>query len=318
MKEFLIIFFSVLGGVIFSTLLISLICFFLAFYAPKRKSNDDTFSLPLGDLYEPWQDDILAWVKMARSCEHKDFSIKSYDGLTLRGKYYEYKRGAPIEILFNGYRGDAERDLSGAIERCFALERNALIVNQRACGTSDGHIITFGAKERLDCALWAEFVAKELGSDVPIILTGVSLGASTVLLASELELPKNVACILADCPYSSAKKIIKTVIRRDMHLPASIIYPFVYLGALLFGGFKISDGDAVRAVKNSKIPIIFIHGDNDAFVPCEMSRELYDACASKKSLVFIKGAGHGLAYPVDKEHYLSALRDFEPTWKSKE
>lgn len=315
MKEFFIIFFSTLGGLVFLCLVASLASFILTFYVPKRKpKGENEYTIPPGEVYKPWENEMTSWIKKARTLEYRELSIKSHDGLTLRGKYYECKKGAPIEILFNGYRGEAERDMSGGIERCFALGRNALLVNQRACGDSDGHIITFGVKESLDCVLWAELVAKEFENS-PIILTGVSMGASTVLLASAKKLPKNVVCVLADCPYSSAEKIIKKVIKTDLRLPQWLIYPFVYLGAMLFGGFKLKDASVIQAVKKSKIPTIFIHGDTDAFVPCEMSSELYEACGAPKSLVFIKGAGHGLAYPVDKELYISSLRDFEPAWK---
>lgn len=321
MQKALIIIFSVLGGLVALSILIAMICFFMAFYAsPRKKRNDDdeiNFTFPLGGIYEPFRESMVGWINQYRTFEHRDFEIKSHDGLTLRGRYFECQAGAPIEILFNGYRGDAERDMSGAIERCFAMNRNALIVNQRATGISDGRVVTFGAKERLDAKKWAEFVASEFGSEVPIILSGVSMGATTVLLASALELPKNVVCILADCPYSTAEKIIKAVIKRDMHLPAKLLYPFVCLGARLFGGFKLSDANAQDAVKRSKLPTIFIHGDNDTFVPCEMSTELYNAKEGKKKLVFIKGAGHGLAFPVDKELYINSIIDFESEWKSK-
>ena len=81
-------------------------------------------------------------------CE--EVEIRSRDGLTLRGKYYEYEKGAPLEIMFHGYRGNAARNLSGGVERCFTLKRNTLIVSQRAHGNSEGHVITFGYKEKYD------------------------------------------------------------------------------------------------------------------------------------------------------------------------
>ena len=316
MELWLIILLSCLGALVLICLGIALVCFILTFYSAKRTELDlDNFQLPPGESYEPFREQIRTWIKKARETEHKCYSIKSHDGLTLRAKYYECNPGGVVEILFNGYRSDAERDMSAAVERCFALGRNALIVNQRACGDSDGHVITFGAKERLDAIAWAKFAAAEFGESTPLILAGVSMGAATVLLASALELPKNVACILADCPYSSAKEIIKKVVKEDVHLPPRLVYPFICLGARIFGGFKLKDADVIKAVKKSNTPIIFIHGDNDSFVPSNMSTELYDACASeKKKLVFVKGAGHGLAYPVDKDFYLASIKDFEKEW----
>jgi len=131
------------------------------------------------------------------------------------------------------------------------------------------------------------------------------------MLAAGEKLPESVVCVLADCGYTSAKEIIKKVID-EMGLPSEIVYPFVKLGAKIFGGFDPDETSPLEAMKKSTVPLIFIHGDNDAFVPCEMSERLYDACASqKKKLVKINGAGHGLAFPVDKELYLSSLREFQ-------
>ncbi len=314
MNPFLWIF-SVLFGFAVLVLLVSFICFIKVFYSPKRKVlGEDEYEIPKGEIYEVFRDDIIAWTKEVRTLPHEDFSITSYDGLTLRGKYYEYKKGAITELLFHGYQGNAERDLSGGIERCFSLGRNALIIDNRASGKSDGSVITFGVREKRDVLSWIDFAVKHFGEDVKLVLTGVSMGAATVLMASGEKLPENVVCTLADCPYSSQKDIIKKVIR-DMKLPDRILYPFVKLGARIFGGFDLEEDTPIEAMKRCSIPIIFIHGDTDAFVPDSMSDELYEACVSKhKRNVKISGAGHGLAFPVGRDLYVNALRDFENEW----
>lgn len=304
-------------GIILIVLLTSLICFLKVFYSPKRRVlGEDEYEIPKGEIYEVFRDDIIAWTKQVRTLPHEDFSITSYDGLTLRGKYYEYKKGAITELLFHGYQGNAERDLSGGIERCFSLGRNALIIDNRASGTSEGSVITFGVREKRDVLSWIDFATQRFGDDVKLVLTGVSMGAATVLMASGEKLPENVVCTLADCPYSSQKDIIKKVIR-DMKLPDRILYPFVKLGARIFGGFDLEEDTPIEAMKRCSIPIIFIHGDTDAFVPDSMSDELYEACVSKhKRNVKISGAGHGLAFPVGRDIYVNALRDFENEWLS--
>lgn len=305
---------GVVAGIIIITLTVSLICYFMAFYSPKRKScNPEEYKFQLEELYEPYRQDMIRWMKDARALNPETLKIRSYDGLTLVGKYYEYKKGAPIEILFHGYKGNGERDLSGGIERCFKIGRSAIIVDQRGAGESEGHTITFGIKEHRDAIKWAEYVAERFGRDTKIILTGVSMGAATVLMASGKELPENVACILADCGYSTPKEIIMKTIK-EMKLPPKIMYPFVKLGARIFGGFNLDEYSPIEAVKNSKTPIIFIHGTNDDFVPYYMSEKMYRECASLKCLVPIENAGHGLAYPVNKELYLQSLRDFEVQW----
>ena len=109
-------------GVLLLLLLTSFICFMKVFYSPSRKPlGEDEFEIPPGKEYEPYREVMVAWVKELRSMPYEELTIKSAEGLTLRGRYYECEKGAPIEILFHGYRGYAERDLNGGVERCFSL-----------------------------------------------------------------------------------------------------------------------------------------------------------------------------------------------------
>ena len=308
------IFYWIFGGLSFLLLVVlafAYVCYRLVFYKTKTKPlGPDEYEIPEGEEYETYREEIIASIKKGRETAHEAVCTKSFDGLTLCGNYYEYRAGAPLEILFHGYRGNSERDLSAGVERCFALGRNALIVDHRASGASEGKTITFGILERLDCLCWVDFAVRRFGSDVKIILTGISMGAATVMMALGEELPKNVVCVLADCGYSSSKEIIKKVMK-DMKLPADLLYPFVRLGAKLFGRFELEETSPMEAVKRAKIPVIFIHGEADGFVPCDMSRSLYESCASQKKLLTVPDAGHGTAYLKDGEAYLTALRDFE-------
>ncbi len=299
-------------------LLISFILFCLVFYSPrKKKTSADNYEIPKGEIYEPFREELVNWIKSTRGTPHDDIYITSFDSLTLHGKYYEYKAGAPMEILFHGYRGTAERDLSGAVERCFALGRNALIVDQRGSGESEGRIITFGIKEHRDCLKWVEYAVSRFGKDVKIILTGISMGASTVIMAAGNPLPANVVSLLADCPFTSAKEIINKVIC-DLKLPSRFIYPFIRFGARFFGGFDIEETSPIEAIKNCNLPILFFHGDTDAFVPMEMSSKLFnESPVTQKRFVAVQGAGHGLAYPVDKEGYLQTMRETAEEWNIK-
>ena len=303
----------ILGVVIVLALMIvllSYLCFRMAFYSPDRPAiPSDAIDIPEGEAYEEFREDMEKWARDLRAMSHEEMSITSFDGLTLRGKFYEYAPNAPIELMFHGYRGTAERDLSGGVARCFQLGRSALLVDQRGCSDSEGNVISFGINEHRDCLAWLDFAIQRFGKDVKIILTGISMGASTVLMVSDQALPPNVLGILADCGFSSAKDIIKKVIRQ-MGLPADVGYPFVKLGAKLFGHFDLEAHSAVEAVKHATVPVIFFHGDGDDYVPCEMSRINYEACTSKKKLVIIPRAGHGLSYPVAPNTYLNALREF--------
>lgn len=291
-------------------LLIAYICFRLAFYAPARKPlPEGAVDTPEGAIYDPFRESMIRWARETRAMPREEMTVTSFDGLTLRGVYYEFAPGAPIELMFHGYRSSAERDMSGGVQRCFKLGRSALIVDQRCCGGSGGHVITFGINEHRDCLTWLDYMQKRFGPETKIILTGISMGASTVLMAAGKSLPENVIGILADCGYSSARDIIKKVIRQ-MGLPPTIVYPFVKLGARFYGRFDLEETSPAEALRGCKVPVIFFHGESDDFVPCDMSRINYEACASRKMLVTVPGAGHGLSYPVAPETYLNALKDF--------
>lgn len=299
-------------GLIGAVLLLSGICFRLVFYNPKRRPRaEDDYDLPPGKEYEPLYPDMIEWTKQSRATPHKKVEIKTFDGLTLRGRYYEISLDAPIEIMMHGYHGNIERDLSGGIFRAMNIGHNVLIYDHRGSGKSDGTVLTFGINESRDCRRWINFVLTEINRDAEIILSGVSMGAATAMITAGYEdLPDNVVGIVADCGYTSAKDVIKKVMR-DMKLPASLLYPFIKLGARIYGRFDLDEFSPLEQVKKAKMPIIFVHGDKDDFVPLEMSRINYEACASKKKkLLIIKGAAHGLAYPIARDEYLKELSDF--------
>lgn len=307
----LIIFIAVLAAVVLIALLTSLICFLKVFYSPRRKVyGPGEYDLPPGREYEPYYPQIRGWIDEIRARDDRvDLSIKSFDGLVLRGYYYEYSENSPIELLFHGYGGNSERDLSAGVRRCAALGRSCVLIDQRAAGRSDGNVISFGINERRDCLAWINYV-KERYPNRPIIIGGISMGAATVMLASGLELPDEVVCVMADCGFSSAKMIIKKVVT-EMHLPADLLYPFIKLGARIYGGFDLEADSPIEAVSRSGTPTVFIHGDADGFVPHAMSEELFGACKAQKDLVTIEGAEHGLAYPKNPEKYVESLREFE-------
>jgi len=285
-------------------------CYRFGFYsAPRKPLPADHMELPVGEIYEAYREKMEGWILEARALPQEHFEITSFDGLKLRGIYYEYAPGAPIEIMFHGYRGCAERDLPGGVQRCFRVGRSALLVDQRGGGRSQGSTISFGINERKDCLKWIDFVIGKFGPDVKIILTGISMGAATVMMAAGEDLPENVIGVLADCGYSSPKEIILKVIG-EMGLPPKLSYPFAKLAARLFGHFDLEETSPVEALKKCKVPVIFYHGEADDFVPCDMSRACFNACTSRKQLVTIPGAGHGLSYAVEPDTYVQTLKEF--------
>jgi len=283
------------------TFIISFVCFYLAFYVPKNPKK----ALHLFDygMLAPYKDQLSKWREETEHTPHTEVEITSYDGLKLCGKFYEFEADAPVELLMHGYRGTSERDLCGAVQRCFALGHSALIMDQRGCGKSGGRVITFGVRECRDCLSWVEFLG-----DRSIILGGISMGAATVLIAAGKPLPENVVGVLADCGYTSPKAIIQKVIR-EMHLPAGLGYFFVRLGALIYGRFDPNAESPIHSLKTCTLPVVFLHGEKDGFVPCDMSREMANIYPNSRLITF-PDADHGMSYLVDGARYIEELKIF--------
>ncbi len=241
--------------------------------------------------------------------ECEDVYITSHDGLKLHGRYYAVADNAPVIIVFHGYRSAALRDSAGGFTLGLKLGYNVLAVDQRAHGKSEGRVISFGIRERYDCLKWVEYASRRLGKDTPVILCGISMGAATVLMSASLNLPENVRGIMADCPYSTPSAIIRKVCK-DVGYPPTLSYPFLWLGSLIFGGFRLDSCDAVSAVKHTSLPILLIHGGDDRFVPCEMSGQIYENCKDHAQLHIFPDAGHGLSYIIDHVRYEEICLNF--------
>lgn len=280
----------------------------MAFYSPLSK-RPDPFAPTKGKSYLPYRDLILKASQVMDRYQYEEVWIQSYDGKRLRGRYYHICDNAPLEILFHGYRSTCLRDCSGGHALSRKLKLNTLVVDQRAQGKSEGVTITFGIKERLDCLSWIQYANNRFGNTKPIVISGLSMGAGTVLMASDLDLPSNVQAIIADSGYTSPMAIIEKVCA-DLHYPLFLCRPLVRLGAALFGKFNIKESSAIESVKHNKIPTLLIHGETDSLVPCYMSKEIYAAAEDHIQLCTFPDAGHGLAFMVDPSRYEKVIYEF--------
>lgn len=282
---------------------------FYIIYRRNRETITDDRVTPEGEQYKVHAEVIRRAVNRVLPVPFEEVCITSRDGLKLYGRYYHHEDGAPLGIFFHGYRSAPIRDGNGGYLICKRHKYNVLLVTQRAHGKSEGKVMTFGIKERLDCLDWISYANERFGNNTPIILMGMSMGAATVLMAAGEELPDNVKCVIADSPFSAPKDIIRTVMK-SYKLPVGLMYPLARLSAKVYGGFDLEETSAREAVKKSKIPILFIHGDDDRFVPCHMSRECYEGCAGTKRILTIEGAGHGLSHCVDAARYEACVDEF--------
>ena len=262
-------------------------------------------------------EEIAAGVRLMQDAE--DVFLPSYDGLRLHGKLLQQKHAKGTILLFHGYRSSWVGDFSIVLPHYFSLGYNLLAVDERAHGESEGTYITFGVRERHDVATWTAYAAMHFGPAHPLILDGLSMGAATVLMASDLELPPSVRGIIADCGFSSPYAIMKSVFRAHCRrLPAGPLLALTDVFTRLFAGFSLKGASTLDAVAKTKLPILFIHGTDDTFVPCSMTQAAYDACAAPKQLVLVPDAGHGCSYLVDRPRVQAELAAFLSKYVSEE
>lgn len=244
-------------------------------------------------------------------CNHKveDIYVQSKDGLRLYARWIPAVNPRGTILLAHGYNSTPYIDFSLVLDVYHNLGMNMLIPDQRCHARSEGKYITFGVKEWQDMTCWIEYHNAHFGK-LPMILSGLSMGASTVLYMADESLPENVKGIIADCGFTSPYDIIGKVFRSVAHIPS---WPFLWateLCAKLFAGFSLKEKDTRKTLQAGKYPVIIAHGLADDFVPCEMSKEAYDACTSPKELLLVENAGHGYSFLKDQERYTQTVTAF--------
>ena len=237
---------------------------------------------------------------------YEEVNIQSYDLLRLHGYLYKNPKSDEVVIMFHGYRGGPHRDFSGGAYEMIKMNKNVILVDERAHGKSKGHSITFGRKEQYDVLNWINYARSRFGQDIKITLVGISMGGAIVLFAAD-KVDKNVK-IIADAPYSREKDIILYTMKQ-MKLPANFLYPFVHLASVIYSHARLVD-DAVNNVANSQSKILIIHGTGDSIVPYQSSERVYLANKNRVQYELFEGAEHGISYLVDTERYRKIINDF--------
>lgn len=265
---------------------------------------DSIFNKPV----HPYKDRVKEGFEYINSSNCHSFYINSYDNLKLFGRYFDKGYDKAI-ILMHGYRSNSTRDFACAVEMYHSMGFNVLLCDQRSHGKSEGKLITFGIKERYDVLSWCEFLNANYRLN-SIVIDGMSMGATTVLLAAELDLPDNVKAIVADSGYTSPADIIKKVGRDKFTVNVDFFVRVLDVFCKIIGKFSIYDASTTIALKNSKLPVIFIHGNDDNFVPYEMSERAYNTIKERAELVLIDNADHGLGFLVDETKIRTSLEAF--------
>lgn len=246
---------------------------------------------------------------------HRDVHMTSFDGLGLHATYFpaietkcdEKKKAV---ICFHGYTGEGLSNHIAIADYFLKHGYAMLLPDARAHGESEGKYIGFGCLDRQDALGWIEWLIEECGEDIEIMLYGTSMGGATVLMTSGLKLPDNVRGIVSDCGFTSPKEVFTHVLNNMYHLPAFPAIPGANLLNKKLAGYGMDECNAKYEVKKAEVPILFIHGSADTFVPCSMCHEIYDNCSSPKRKLIVEGAAHAESYYKDMESYEKALDEF--------
>ena len=233
--------------------------------------------------------------------------IESYDKLQLHS-YVVTQNSNKWAIVVHGYGGSGKL-MSDKSKYFYDMGYNVLIPDLRGHGKSEGDYIGMGWKDRLDIISWINFIIKE-NPNAEIVLHGTSMGAATVLMTSGENLPSNVKAIVADCAYTSAWDEFSYQLETYLKVPSSYILNVTNMVTKLKAGYSLKEASALESVKKATVPILYIHGDKDKFVPYSMMDKLYDATNSPKEKLTIEGGEHANSDLVSPFLYWLTVEDF--------
>jgi len=235
--------------------------------------------------------------------------IKSFDGLTLKGRFLKNKNSnGKVVILAHGYKGSSEQ-MPGITKYYYDLGFDVLKPDARGHGMSEGDYIGYGWHDRKDYVKWVDFLIKDKHEE-NIFLHGFSMGAATVLMTSGEKLPGEVKGIIEDSGYTTVKAELSHQLKYLYHLPAFPIMEVTSAITKMRAGYTFDEASALESVKKNKLPLFIIHGDKDDLVPTEMAYEIYHAATSQKQLWIVHGAGHTEAYTIAEKEYQKRLKAF--------
>ena len=258
---------------------------------------------------QPFIEDILSGGQWFLDQQPERVQITSDDGLRLTGYFLPAQHAKGTLLLVHGYRSNPFVDFGGAYRFYASLGWNILTVCQRSHAESEGQYITYGIKERFDVRDWTLYLSDRFGPEHPVVLIGISMGSSTVLMSLGTELPSGVKGVIADCGYTSPYDEFVHVLQ-VRHIPRQPIIWIADMFSRLFAGFGFRDYSTLGALDSNRLPVLFVHGEQDHFVPVHFTLENYDICPGEKRLITVPEAGHGTSYFFATEQCQQAVRDF--------
>lgn len=249
--------------------------------------------------------------KVMENLPFEVLQIISEDGLKLSARLYRTVHSGmdKTAILVHGYNMDGIHDYAQIVPEYLERGWNCLLPDNRACGQSEGTYQTFGAMESRDTSLWVGRIAEEMPG-TRIVLHGTSLGGATVCIMSSMDLPGDVRAVIADCPYKDMYSVLSRCINAVIGFCPELILKDAGKWLKRKTGVDYWSVTPLKAVEDSKLPILFVHGSDDGFVPLSNSETLFEACVSEKQLLITKGAGHAQCSTLDPDTYYSTIFSF--------
>ena len=245
-----------------------------------------------------------------KNSDCKTVEIMSHDGEKLIGHWHHNDNDERIIIAMHGWRSSWSKDFGAISDFWHNNKCSVLYAEQRGQNDSGGDYMGFGMIERFDCLDWINWVNEYNKENLPIYLAGISMGASTVLMTSGFDLPENVHGIMADCGFTSANDIWKHVVENNMHLSYNMRRKIV--NDLCKKKIQVTSDEytTLDALATNTVPVLFVHGTDDRFVPIEMTYENYKSCNAPKRIFIVPGAAHAMSYMVDKDGYEENVKKF--------
>ena len=229
------------------------------------------------------------------------------DGLKLHAIFIP-NTGHRYVVVCHGYSNKAIG--MGPFLHKFYLEGfNVLAPDARGHGESEGKYTYMGYREKHDIVRWIHYIIKQ-DPEAEIVLWGISMGASTVMFTVGEDLPDNVKCAVEDCGYASLMDQYRYECNHTVHIPSFPLVNFVNLVTMCKLHFNIRKADTKYSLPKCRIPMLFIHGDNDTFVPFSNLKKNYDYCQSEKEMLVMEDATHARSSSFHPELYWNTVFQF--------
>lgn len=241
----------------------------------------------------------------------KDTFIYSPDHVKLHAYYVASSRPtAKTAVIVHGYTDNAIRMMMIGYLYNKKLDFNILLPDLRDTGLSGGNAIQMGWLDRKDVTQWMEVANRIYGDSTSMVVHGISMGAATTMMVSGEPQPDYVKCFVEDCGYTSVWDQFSKELKEQFGLPQfPLMYTADWLCQLEYGwGFK--EASALKQVARCHLPMFFIHGDKDDYVPTWMVYKLYEAKPQPKALWIVPEADHAHSYLFNTEEYTQKVKAF--------